>query len=110
VRLALAGLGVAPDIVEIILKKALAAVGADDPIALTGVALGQLQGLSLVPNKTMEMKKAQASSRARKPTPDLAPDDLRALVAQGQEQGQSAYEALSKAGVIVPIDQLYRVS
>lgn len=106
VRLALAGLGIAPDIAEIILEKALAAVGPDDPIALTGAALGQLQGLPLAPR----VKKAKASSDARKQTPDLAPDDLRALVAQGQENGQSAYDALSKAGVIVPMDQLYRVS
>jgi hypothetical protein len=39
----------------------------------------------------------------------LEPDDLRAIVAAGKENGLSAYDALRKAGLIKPLpDDLLR--
>jgi hypothetical protein len=110
VRTALVGLGIAPDTAEILLDRALADVGLNDPIALVSAALAQLQSLPQGAAAPPMANKVKRVPNARQGKPDLTPDDLRFIVAQGRENEKSAYDALAGAGLIVPVDQLYRVS
>lgn len=108
VRLALSGLGIAPDLVEIVLEKAVSNAGANDPLAIIGAATAELRNLPPVP--ATPKSKSRPRTAARNVKPDLDVDDLRSVVAKGSDDGKSAYDALVEAGIIAPVDQVYRVS
>jgi hypothetical protein len=50
------------------------------------------------------------SNRSRKVKPALQEEDVRAIVLRGQREGKNAHQALSEAGLIAPVETLYRVS
>lgn len=110
VRLALVGVGVAPDLIETLLANALAQGGPDNPIALVSAALAELQSIQPVSTSTAPPVVRKPAASRRKPKPVLQEDDLRSIVARGEDAGKTGHQALSEAGLIVPVEHLYRVS
>lgn len=110
VRLALTGLGVAPDVIQLVLTNALGQTGSDDPIGLIGAAVAQLKAHPPVISPA-------AAAVASKPTIPLLKtklaaqeDDLRSIVAKAKTTGKTSHEALREVGLISPVEELYRVS
>jgi len=110
VRVALTELGVTSDIIDVVIANALAKVGPDDSIALIGAALSQLQAIQPVVASTARPVEKKSVTSLRKTKPAWQKDDLRFIVAQGKKDGKNACEALSDAGLILPIARRYRVS
>lgn len=110
VRMALVELGVAADIVDVVVNNALVQVGPNNPIALIGAAITQFQALQPVATQVTpisQAKPAKQSSKAMKLIPQEA--DLRFIVAKGVDDGKSAHRSLSEAGIIASVEQIYRV-
>jgi hypothetical protein len=107
VRQALAGFGVAPDVIELVLTNALAQTGSNDPIALIAAAVAQMQTFQPV---SVQAVLSKPIVPMRKVKPALQEHDVRTIVIRGQSTGKIAHQALSEAGLISPVERLYRVS
>lgn len=94
VRAALAALGVAPDVVELMLKEALAEHPSVDALQLVAAIGEKLKAPA-------ERTKQNKSRRFPKPTPgELPSNDLRRIAAEGKQRNLAAYDALKAAGAI----------
>jgi len=109
VRLALSGLGIAEDVIELLLTEACAQITTDDPVALTTAALAQMRTHQSAPPPTPPVVPVAPSRSARKPKPELRDNDVRLIVMKGKKEGNSAHAALTAAGLISPVEKLYRV-
>ena len=110
VRQALSGLGVAPDVIELALTDACAQVDSNDPVALTAAVLSQMRTPQPASAKVEQPVLLKPSNRSRKVKPALQEADVRAIVLRGKGEGKNAHRALSEAGLIAPVESLYRVS
>ena len=110
VQVALAGLGVAADIIDVVVNNALAQVGPDNPIALIGAAVAQFQALHPVATQAglgTGAKPVKLPHKVTKPPPQDG--DLRFIVAKGIDDGKTAHQSLADAGIIAPVERVYRV-
>jgi hypothetical protein len=94
VRAALAALGLAPDVAELMLKEALAEHPSMDALQLVAAIGGKLKA----PAEKPKFKKPGRSPKAV--PPEWMANDLRQIVAEGKRQNLVAYEALKASGNI----------
>ncbi len=96
---ALQGMGLAPDLAEVLLAQARAANPGLTPFELVGVIGGMLRdrGPEAKPVKPRR-RKAEAAALAVPPDPK----DLRVIVSTASASGVAAYDALLSAGAIKP--------
>lgn len=94
IRGALALLGVAPDVVEMMVREALA----ENP------SMDALQLVAAINSKLRAPANAPTPKRPRRPPkaepPELPVNDLRRITAEGREKNLSAYDTLKAAGII----------
>ncbi len=109
-RQALSGLGVAPDVIELALTDACARVDSNDPVVLTAAVLTQMRTPQPATAKVEQPVLLKPSNRSRKVKPALHEEDVRSIVLRGKGEGKNAHQALSEAGLIAPVESLYRVS
>jgi hypothetical protein len=110
VRQSLSSLGLAPDVIELALSGACAQVESKDPVALMAAALMQMgtsQPVTASVNQAIPLK---SSVSRRKGKPVLQERDVRMIVFRGREADKDAHQTLREAGLITPVEQLYRVS
>ena len=94
VRAALAALGLAPDVVELMLKEALAEHPSVDALQLVAAIGEKLKAPA-------ERPKQNKPRRLPKPDPgELPTNDLRRIAADGKQRNLAAYDALKAAGAI----------
>jgi hypothetical protein len=92
---ALEGIGIAPDIAEVLLAEAKAVNPGLGPLDLVASIADKLR------SRGPEAKPAKPR-RAPKVKPAIEPGDLRAILAAGQNAGLSGYEALLKERIVKP--------
>jgi hypothetical protein len=92
---ALEGIGIAPDIAEVLLAEAKAVNPGLGPLDLVASIADKLRSRG-------PEAKSPKPRRAPKVKPAIEPGDLRAIVAAGQNAGLSGYEALLKGRIVKP--------
>ena len=95
IRKALLALGVADDVAQVLIDEARALNLSDDPLLLMATITERLT------KKPVKVRKPRISKQSKTTTPPIA-QDLRNIVAQGKERGQSAYASLLAAGLVKP--------
>jgi hypothetical protein len=97
---ALEGIGIAPDIAEILLAETRGANPGLGPLDLVANIADKLRarGPEAKPAKPRRMPKVK---------PAVEPGDLRAVVTAGKENGLSGYEALLKSGWVKPLPDAF---
>ncbi len=94
VRAALAALKLAPDVIELMLRDALAENPALDALQLVAAIGGKLRA----PAETLKPRKPKRPPKQEQP--EWPAGDLRRTVGEEKQQGLSAYDALKAAGLI----------
>lgn len=94
VRVALGTLGLAPDVVELMIRSALAEDPSLDALQLVA-AIGAKLKTPAEPTKPKRTRRLPKSEQA-----EWLPDDLRRIVSEGKQQGLTAYTALKTSGAI----------
>jgi len=94
VRAALAALGLAPDVVEVMLRDALAEDPSMDALQLVAAIGGKLKAPAETP-KPRRPKKVPKPEQSEWPL-----GDLRRIVSEGKQQGLTAYDALKACGAV----------
>jgi hypothetical protein len=94
VRAALAMLGLAPDVTELMVKEALAEHPSVDALQLVSVISGKLKASADTPKPTKPRRAPRAEP------PERPANDLRRIVSEGKQRSLAAYDALKTAGTI----------
>lgn len=106
---ALTSIGVAHDVAAVLIAKVGPAAASASPAELLKMLAEEASGEHRAPKtpkarsqpqKKPAKSKAPAASPETVPAPPLPPDDLRAIILQGDHNAATAYEALKTAGVI----------